>query len=82
LNLTTTELIRLLEYIPKETAPDLHEKIVGRLTSRRYYEKVMSVKRGPDRDEAEELFVNSLSSYEFDCWDKYIMKNTSSLEEE
>jgi len=70
MHLTVSELTRLLEYIPKETAPDLHVKILGKLTSIRYYEANRGLKR-EDRRRVQENFIASLSESELEAWQVY-----------
>lgn len=69
-SLSIAELTRLLEYVPKETAPDIHEKIIAELTAKRFYE----VTKGLSREKlwsAEESFIKGLSSYELTSWAAY-----------
>lgn len=71
--LTKAELIRVLEYIPKETAADLHVKFVGQIVSTRFFEEVVckSTRTCCEREAAELNFIQSLSDYEMEAWQKY-----------
>jgi len=70
MHLNTNELTRLLEYVPKETAPDLHKKILGQLISERHYEALFSATRG-ERPMAEEKFLKGLTQKEIDAWKEF-----------
>lgn len=76
------ELTRLLEYVPKETALDLHEKILGELVAKRHYEALFlsNLTRG-ERPMAEEKFINSLSDEELSAWQKFTESVTLSVDE-
>jgi hypothetical protein len=67
MELTVSELVRLLEYIPKDTAPDLHRKVVARLVAMRYYEVGRYLHRGA-RTDAQEEFIFGLTEYERWCY--------------
>jgi len=69
------ELTRLLEYIPKETAPDLHEKILGALVSKRHYEVHIGL-RGDVKYEAQAEFIASLTEAEQAAWMTHLDINT------
>lgn len=68
--LTREELIRTLEYIPKDTAPDLHEKFLGALVSRRYYEELWGAKRR-ERADKQDAFISGLTEGEMEAWQAY-----------
>ena len=70
--LTEGELIRLLEYIPKETAPDLHKKILGKLVSSRHFHTIYgSALKRKERAKVQEAFISSLSEEELEAWQDY-----------
>jgi hypothetical protein len=76
------ELTRLLEYVPKETAPDLHEKILGELVSKRHFDAMFrsNLTRG-ERPMAEEKFIKGLTEEEIAAWQKFTESVTLSVDE-
>lgn len=69
MRLTIAELMRTLEYIPKDTAPDLHEKVLGHLITARFREGLEGLK-GEALDKKYVEIFDSLSEVEKLAWKK------------
>ncbi len=69
MRLTIAELMRTLEYVPKDTAPDLHEKILGHLVTARFRE-ALKHKQGVDFDKAYAEVFDALNEAELAAWRK------------
>lgn len=69
MRLTIAELMRTLEYIPKDTAPDLHEKVLGHLITARFHEALSDLK-GAELDRKYLEIFNSLTDVEKEAWVK------------
>ncbi len=69
MRLTIAELMRTLEYVPKDTAPDLHEKILGHLVAARFRE-ALKHRHGADFDKAYAEVFDSLNETELAAWRK------------
>lgn len=76
MRLDISDLVRLLEYVPKETALDLHQKILGELVSKRYYEISWRSTKYQDelgfreaRFKRQEEFIDSLTEEELGAWE-------------
>ena len=67
MRLNLGELMRLLDYVPKETSPDLHKKILGALVSERHFGEVVGGTRAKQWDKLEK-FVKSLTEEEIEAW--------------
>ena len=69
MRLTIAELMRTLEYVPKDTAPDLHEKILGHLVTEKFRQGLKHLAGKQWDDKYAEIF-DSLNEAELAAWKK------------
>lgn len=69
MRLTIAELMRTLEYVPRDTAPDLHEKILGHIVTAKFREALKNLKGKGWDDKYAEIY-DSLNEAELSAWKK------------